>query len=184
MSPNWEFRHYSFDSKWSATERLASIRNGSGDDLYALFNSTGCFIKGFAHEAPMTPYRVHPPEAWPGIFDGIPREYAACLDEPAFTISDVTFCIWRNYSDAHWSRGNVEFPPEDDPDGSEFLLKSLDADPVSYCHFAEDYYETSIPLDSVRHIYDRLPLSDEIIASLNSAITLTEILEDLLNIGY
>ncbi len=32
MSPDWEFRYYSFNSKWSEGEMMASMRDGSGDD--------------------------------------------------------------------------------------------------------------------------------------------------------
>jgi hypothetical protein len=56
LSPDWEFRYYSFNSKWNAGEMMASMRNGSGDDYFILFNSSGAIIKGFAHESPMSPF--------------------------------------------------------------------------------------------------------------------------------
>src|SRR5215218_10310749 len=30
MSPEWDYRYYSFDSKWAAGEMMASMRNGCG----------------------------------------------------------------------------------------------------------------------------------------------------------
>ncbi len=30
MSPDWELRYFSFDSRWSPTEEMVSMRNGSG----------------------------------------------------------------------------------------------------------------------------------------------------------
>ncbi|MER5927774.1 hypothetical protein [Streptomyces mirabilis] len=32
MSPDWESRFYSFDSRWSPTEEMASMRDGCGND--------------------------------------------------------------------------------------------------------------------------------------------------------
>ena len=33
MSPEWQYRYYSFDPRWSKDVTLASMRNGSGDDF-------------------------------------------------------------------------------------------------------------------------------------------------------
>src|SRR5262249_20272971 len=33
LSPEWEWRYYSFNSKWSAGAMCASMRNGSGDEF-------------------------------------------------------------------------------------------------------------------------------------------------------
>jgi len=44
---DWQFRYYSFNAAWAAGEQMGSIRNGSGDDLFALFSSAGCWLKDF-----------------------------------------------------------------------------------------------------------------------------------------
>ncbi len=120
LSPEWEYRHYSFNAGWSADEQMGSMRNGSGDEFFALFNSSGCWIKGFAHEAPMSPYRDDGSQSvWPGILDEVPPEFIDCLTEPAFNVGDTTFCIWRRYGDTCWHRGWIEFPHgHRDHDGS------------------------------------------------------------------
>lgn len=41
MSPEWEYRYYSFNSKWGEGEMMASMRNGSGDEYFILFDSHG-----------------------------------------------------------------------------------------------------------------------------------------------
>jgi hypothetical protein len=56
MSPEWEYRYYSFNSKWAEGEMMASMRNGSGDEYFILFNSEGAIMKGFAHESSMSPW--------------------------------------------------------------------------------------------------------------------------------
>lgn len=185
MSPDeWDARYYSFNSKWSRSEQMGSMRNGSGDEFFALFGRAGCFIKGFAHEYPMTPYRTKPPEIWPGMLDSVPDEFSSGLNEPAFSMDDVTFCIWRRYTDSSWSLGEIEFPDVQDPDGSAYLLAILDGDPATYCQFAEDYFESTIPVESVRHVYNHLPLTNDLVLSLNPDATLKQIANDLTEIGY
>jgi hypothetical protein len=39
ISPEWEYRYYSFDSKWAQGEMMASMRNGSGDEYFILFRA-------------------------------------------------------------------------------------------------------------------------------------------------
>jgi hypothetical protein len=55
LSPEWEYRYYSFDSKWRPGVLMASMRNGSGDGVFILFDKHGAAIKGFDHEAIMSP---------------------------------------------------------------------------------------------------------------------------------
>jgi len=184
MSPEWENRYYSFNSKWSRGEQMGSMRNGSGDEFFALFNRAGCFIKGFAHEYPMTPYRTQPPEIWPGVLESAPNDFSTAMNEPAFSMDNVTFCIWRRYSDSSWKHGAIDLPDGGDPDGSAYMLTTLDGDPATYCQFAEDYYEATVPIDSVRHVYNHQTLTDNLVKSLNADTTLFDLAEDLIEIGY
>jgi hypothetical protein len=38
LSPEWKYRYYSFNSKWGPGEMMASMRNGTGDDYFILFD--------------------------------------------------------------------------------------------------------------------------------------------------
>ena len=49
---------------------------------------------------------------WRGVLDAVPPEFASCLREPAFSVEDVTFCLWRRYGDPAWRSGPVVFPPD------------------------------------------------------------------------
>jgi hypothetical protein len=191
LCPEWQYCYYSFNSHsfnshWSDGEQMGSMRDGIGNDFFSLFNSSGCWLKGFAHEAPMNPYRADGKcEVWPGIFDTVPRAFANCLVEPAFKIGDTTFCIWRTYTDPSWMTGEVNFPHgSTDPDGSRDLLSPLDGRAETYHVWAEGYYERDIHLDAVRAIYAHQTLSDSIIAELNPEITLQMLAEDVAEIGY
>ena len=76
------------------------------------------------------------------------------------------------------------FQPEPDPDGSEELLSPLDGQPETYQEWAEGYYEQVVPLEAVRHVYEYQPLTGAVVALLNPEASLTDLAEDLQEIGY
>jgi hypothetical protein len=185
LCPEWQLRYYSFNAAWAVGEQMGSMRNGSGDDFFGHFSAAGCWLKGFAHEYPMSPYHANPKRVWPGVLDDVPDEFASCLREPAFSVEDVTFCIWRRYSDRSWQIGPVEFPVDhSDPDGSDFLLSDLDGRPESYQAWATDYYQREVSLESVKHVYRHLPLTAEVVSQLNPDLSLGELAADINEIGY
>jgi hypothetical protein len=185
LSREWEYRYFSFNRHWSSGEQMGSMRNGQGDHYFALFNAAGCWLKGFGHEAPMSPFASDPPEVVAGVFDGVPAEFEACLTEPAFVTDETTFCVWRRYSDRAWRRGLVKFPAgEEDPDGSAGLLRYLDGYPHTYGDWAAEYYERDVPLAAVRSIYAHEPLDQRLVTALNADVSLSELNADVAEIGY
>jgi hypothetical protein len=184
LSPEWEYRYYSFDSKWGPGELMASMRNGSGDEYFILFDKHGAAIKGFDHEAIMSPWNTDADVIWPGMYDSVPAQFSSFLNEPAFSMDEVTFCIWRRYIDAVWQCGIREFPEGVDPDGSKWMLKILDGDPLTYQDFARDYYEVEPPLEAIEHLYAILPLTEGVIRSLNAGLGFSDVEADINEIGY
>ena len=184
MSPEWDYRYYSFNSKWADGEMMASMRNGSGDEYFILFNSHGAIMKGFAHESSMSPWASDPEHVWPGVLDQVPAEFAEFLTELAFSMAETTFCIWRKNEDSSWQTGEIDYPDEDDPDGSEDLLFILDGDPKTYQQFAEEYYEASVDFRTVASIYEQQPLTSQMIERLNPKVSLETIRADLEEILY
>ena len=115
----------------------------------------------------------------------MPPEFQNFLSEPAFSIEDSTFCIWRRFSDSSWQVGTITYPSDDpDADGSGWLLSILDGDPSSYKEFAEDYYEQTVDLEVVKAIYEHRPLTEEIVRELNPEISLKDLKVDVEEIGY
>jgi len=184
IEPDWEGRYYSFNAHWKAGEAMASMRDGSGDGYYILFESAGAVIKGFAHESVMSPYQTDPLRLWAGVLDDVPTSFVSFLAEPAFSLSDTTFCIWRTPTDSAWQHGKITFPNEDGADGSADLLAILDGNPASYRNWAEEYYERPIDLAAVTHIYEHRALTEAIIQQLNPDISLADLTEDITEIGY
>ena len=184
LSPDREYRYYSFNSSWGQDESMASMRDGSGDEYLILFNAAGAIVKGFAHESPMSPYSHDPIQVWPGILDNVPSEFQDFLTEPAFEMGCTTFCIWRRFPELSWQVGDITYPNEIDPDGSEDLLSLLHLDSSGYRDFAAEYYESEIPMFAIEHVFDQKPLRVEILSALNPDVLIGDLKSDIDEIGY
>ncbi|WP_372337864.1 transposase [Streptomyces sp. MK5] len=191
MSPDWESRFYSFDSRWSPAEEMASMRDGCGNDYSIVFSQAGAYARGFDHESPMSPYRVTPPVPWPGLFDAVPEAFAHNVLEPAFSGHDgiprVTVCFWRGQADSEWRAGAVQALPTgvDDEGSAEWLFDVLvDGRPEAYQHFAEEHYEVTADIEAIRHVYALRPLTQSVVSALNPDVELVDLADDLAQIGY
>jgi len=127
ISPEWDYRYYSFNSQWGMNEQMGSMRNGCGDEFFVLFNQHGCFIKGFAHDSAMSSWCTDEQKPWEGLLKGLPNEFKEAAEEPAFSMDNISFCLWRSFQDAEWQIGEFEFEDDDDPDGSEYLINGVRA---------------------------------------------------------
>lgn len=189
LSPDRESRYHSFHPGWADGEEMASMRNGSGDEYSIVFSAAGAYIRGFDHEAPMSPYGKDG-EPWPGVLDDVPDVFKPFVEEPAFTDEDevplVTVCLWREATDDRWRHGVIDFPAGcSDPDGALRLFERLiDGSPQAFQRFAQDYYEVPVDLEAVRAVYALRPLSHRLVASLNPEATLPDLAEDITAIGY
>ena len=189
LSPEWQFRYYSFNASWADGEEMASMRNGSGDEYSIVFSAAGAYIRGFDHESPMSPYG-RSGGLWPGVIEDVPEIFRPFVEEPAFTdeadVPSVTACLWRGTTDDQWQHGTIDFPAgHADPDGATGLFELLvDPEPEAFRCFAEDYYEVTVDLEAVGQVYALRPLSQELVASLNPEINLADLTEDITEIGY
>jgi len=181
ICPEWDYRYYSFNSKWGPGEEMASMRNGCGDEWFLLFDCNGAALKGLAHEYPLAgdaSFALHIQEVVPSVF-------ASFLHEPAFDMKAASFCIWRRHTDSVWrvvSTGDRPVNPEDD--GSTELILIFDGDPETYRAWAEAYYEREIPKAGVEALYKHEPLNEQLVNELNAAVSLADIMADVAEIGY
>jgi hypothetical protein len=168
MSPAWEDRYYSVDSAWRPDrgERMASMRNGSGDEYSIVFSPAGVFIRGLDHEAPDSP----------GLFDDVPGVFATQVTEPAFS-GGSNVCLWRETGDDRWhGRGH---------DGAAWLFELLiEGTAEAYREFAEDYYEEAVDLDAVREVFAMRPLTGTLVRRLNPDVTVAYLADDIAEIDY
>jgi hypothetical protein len=181
LSPEWQYRYYSFNSRWADAEMMASMRNGSGDHWFALLCPAGGALHGLAHEAPA----FRPGSPWPGIFDSLPADFHAnFLNEPAFDTANSSFCVWRRATDDRWSCGPVELPRGDDPDGSGELLSILAGDPQQYSDFAAIYHERQVAVADVAAVYAHHPLTQALLQRINPDCDPQSLADDIDEIGY
>jgi hypothetical protein len=184
LCPEWQYRYHSFNANWADGEEMGSMRDGCGDGYFILFTKAGAIMKGFAHESEAWRRTLQRGQPLPGMFDDVPEEFAGFLNEPAFSIADTTFGLWRRPSDPAWWTGTIEPLDGEDPDGSAELLRLLDGDPEAYRAWAEDYFETSVALSAVEHLFGHRPLTEEVVMALNPELSLTALVEYAYEIAY
>jgi hypothetical protein len=184
VEEEWQYRYFSFDARWSSDTQMGSMRNGQGDDLFAVFDRAGCFIRGFDHESPMSPWASNPRKIWPGVLEHVPQQFSSSLTEPAFHMDDTTFCIWFPAGAQAWCQGEIAYPAGSDPDGSSWMLSYYQGGPQTYHDFAEYYYELDIPLEAIARVYRHEPLSPALIEALGSQRRYDQLLVEAAEIGY
>jgi hypothetical protein len=173
-----------FDLRWRKNQQVAMNIKGCGDELYMHFVRAGCFIKGFAHESEMTPYKRPDHSVWPGVLDRVPPEFNSSMKEPAFDPQATTFAIWRLASDSAWCTGVVEFPPGEYKDGSADLLRPITFTPTEFTEWLAENYETDVDGDIVRSVFDGQPLSDQQMLALNPSSPIHALRSAVRDTGY
>ena len=168
ICPEWEHRYHSFDAGWHTGEGMGSVRTGSGDDLFTLFNAAGCFIKAFEHE-------TWPPNDPADFYRGVPVAFQDATAEPAFSLHHVTLCCWRTMYGPDWEGWGKP---------GSYLLDGLDGRPETYKEFAAEYFEADIALADVAAVFAHAPLAPALMHRLNPAADSTPVLNDAAGIGY
>jgi len=131
-----------------AIDQHVRVSSGSGDEASVWLPSPGCVVRGFDHESELSPWMADERRIWPGLFDGLPPEFA---DGPRLNIhdgvEDLTFLLWWR-GDGPWQTGTLppEVPGQGDLDGSHVLLSPLASD-VGGLGFLNEVYETDMPTD-------------------------------------
>lgn len=173
----WEYRYYSYNSKWGEGEEFCEMRNGSGDLMNILFVDDKCVISGFAHE-----YQNNEKKE---VTKSLPEIYTEFIFGEPVKSYGTTFCLWLNENN-EWQTGNIK----DYNDNSEEMLEIFDSNPQTYINWASEYFEesykeTGIPLETVTKIYEGETLTKEMILSIVNEIEDWELLEsDLKEINY
>jgi hypothetical protein len=186
LSPEPEYRYYSFHPRRPGGQEVARMVSGSGDQYLIGFSAGGAVALGFDHESPISHWNNPGKKTWPGLFVGLPDELAVALDELAVRDRDgslaVTVCFWRTPDDDRWHCGPVKGVEKD---GADWMFELLaDGRPEAYRRFAAHCYESVLDIDAVRHVYASKPLTEEVVAALNPELTLADLQRDVAAIGY
>lgn len=175
LCPEWQYRYYSYDSGWGPSEQMGSIRNGSGDDVFVLFNQSGCFLKGFSHEFPDSRFSSNM------FYENVPDAFKAGADEPAFSPQNVSFCAWQNLSGGGWETSIEE---RDLDPNVFFLIQDLDGQASTFQKFAVEYHEMQIAMQPLQAVFEHVSITEKLAKSLNPEIEYPSLLSDLKQIGY
>ncbi|MBL4650360.1 MAG: hypothetical protein JKY03_11570 [Aureispira sp.] len=178
ISPEWQYRYYSYNKNWAKGEEFCQMRNGSGDEILILFGKTGTVINGFAHESSFQDKDL--------ITKNLAKEFHPFIfGEPVASIG-TTFCIWTIEENKKWTNNKKALKQENFCDGSEEFLELLDGKPETFHEWAEDYYDLeNLSLDIVKQIYSHTPITRKTVKQLNPTLkSFKQLKEDLEEIGY
>ena len=171
LSPEWELRYFSFDAHWSSGETLGSMRDGQGSTMRCLFTEFGVVLSGFDID--------HKKAAFALKASDLPKAFAAFAAEPAFESDKTSFCFYQEASAKNWT---VAGPHAENSHEALTVLLAMDA--KAYTAWAREYYELMVDLDVVRRIFDREPLTPEIVHVLNPNAAMRDVKKDAKEISY
>jgi hypothetical protein len=175
LSPDWEFRYYSFNRHWDRErgQRMASFRDGSGSEYFILFyREPIAALKGLAKEIPNVAR----------VLDGLPASFDDFAREPAFSMDDTTFCLW-NEGDG-WRRSRSVPAETIEEDGSSEMLHLLAGTPEDYATYAREYFEIDVSAEVVARFFGLEPFTESLARELHPDFDDSELAKDLEEIGY
>jgi hypothetical protein len=178
LSPDWQGRHYSFNSNWSENEEMASMRNGCGDEWWIVFHRDGwAALKGLGHES--LAWSRHGETLSSALQLSFPSSLREFSTEPAFLWDQTSFAYYRTPGDANWIRANdlAGYSPEDS--GDTQLLAHVVGSSADYATFATDYYESDVAEQIVAGVFALQPITTAIVSTLNPSTSLENIAEEL-----
>jgi len=170
IMPEWELRYFSFDCHWDGSHMMASMKNGSGDEYFLLFDQYGVVGKVFVTNVKL------PANERNELIAKIPSVFQSFKKEEAFSLDDISFCFWCKNGEHNW----ISEPKTKNLPHLNFLI----GDPELYKVWAEEYYEKEFDIEVIRDIFSHKPLTPEIVAKLNTEISFEKLIDDLDEIGY
>ena len=168
ICPEWEYRYFSFNSKWGEGEEMASMRNGSGDEWFLWVKNGLAALKVMNHEFGTL-------KDIETIKNQFPTVYASFITEPAFSINESTSLWYLN--EAEWVKYDVN------EEETNKLIKVFNWTPSEYKEWAEDYYENEFSLEAIDNIMAG-KFSENDIHLLNDELSYKDIEEEISEIGY
>jgi hypothetical protein len=184
LSPVWEDRYYSFNSRWATGEQLASMRNGCGDEWWIVFHDSGwAALKGLGHDSPA--WQAGRSRLAAELRSAIPAALSGFATEPAFRWDQTSFAAYRRPSDDDWLWPKEATAFANMNGGEDEFLSLLAGGPEDYVDYAANYFEVDLPPAIVEAIFDLLPITPEMVHLLNPEVSLADIDEQLHGeIGY
>jgi len=165
IMPQWEYRYFSFNSKWNVDdgEMMASMRDGSGAEYFILLSKHSAVGKVFDGQS-RSDAKL--------LLEQLPNDFANFKNELAFKLDDVTFYFWRSVENNEWM---VRPQNRNSYANLRFLLED-----VTYYHkWAEEYYDRSIDLKVLQDVFNSLHITPQQLAMLNADLNIQNLYDDL-----
>lgn len=165
LCQEWEYRYYSYNSKWDKGEECFEMRNGEGEQLLILFKGSDAIINGFSLEKPpinndknVIPERFH--------------EFI--FNDPIKTIG-TTFCLWTD-EDGGWNKEQLSTLGAVEEHALDIYFDSI----TKYIDWSYDYYELEEKLDYdvVKRIFESDSLDEMLIRKINPELSDFDLLKD------
>jgi hypothetical protein len=167
IEPEWEYRYYSYNSNWSDTEEMASLRDSCGGEWFFLFNENNISFKCTSPVDGLL-------DNFDEIKSSVPERFNSFLNEAAFSM-DQGSCIWF-IQDNTWIKLGKEITDLPNP------MKILEMTASDYCQFVEEIFEKEIDQEVVQSIFDG-NFTIDMANKINSSIDLDALQEDISEIG-
>lgn len=168
IEQEWEYRYYSYNSKWSDGEEMASMRDGSGNHYFILFSNNECYIKVIDTKVNN---KSGIEKAVSKLDRNLQNKLNIFLKEPAFYVDEITDLYWN--IDGKWNSIGPEIS-----DALQILLNPVSA----YNVHADEYFEIKIGKKIVQEIFDGR-ISKGAIEQINPEIDYNALKDDLDEIG-
>ena len=167
IEPEWEYRYYSYNSKWGDNEEMSSLRDSCGGEWFILFFGNRVAFKC-----------TSPEDGLAGNFEEIknsmPIEYYGFISEPAFSM-DIGSCIWY-LEDNQWVKLGVNISDLPNPGTIQDMTAK------DYCNFAQEIYEKELDLNLVETIFNG-NFALEMATKINPEVDLTNLESEIKEIG-
>ena len=151
LMPEWEYRYFSYNSKWSDTQEMGSLRDGSGNEWFLWLSGNLAGYKCLSLDDGIM-------SDIDSVKSTIPSQYKEFLDEPAFAMDKAT-CIWH-LNDSEWVKHGLGVAHLIDVEQiSEWTVEE-------YHSWATEYYETDSDITSLQKLFNN-QFSEELAKQLN-----------------
>lgn len=178
LSPEWQYRYYSYNSDWSEDEEFFEMRNGEGAQLLMLFLKDGAVINGFSVEEDAADKDL--------LLPLLPEQFHEFIYGEPVHSAGTSFCLWQSNGEESWQTPQ----PAATLKLSAELLSPFDGAPLTYKQWADSYFESNglpagIPLEAVKQIFAHQRLDKDMVLAISPNFTDWEQLkEDLEEISY
>jgi hypothetical protein len=176
LCQDWQYRYYSYNTKWADEEEFFEMRDGEGEQVSILFRKEGCVINGVHNE-----YKAANKDL---ITKGLPEYFHEFIFGEPVASTGTNFCIWTD-SLGNWQSNDIA-----NETGEKELLAVFDNKPETYTQWAKEYFEDScneygISLETVKKVYNGETLTKEMVLSVVNDLDDWEQLEkDMIEIDY